>query len=327
MVVAITTAGWDRNSICWEIHEYARKVITGIIQDPTFYAVIYAAPDDADWTDEAVWTAANPALGDFRDVDEMRSLCERAKQTPALQNTFRRLYLNQWTRQDERWLDVTAWDASAGEVFRADLAGERAYAGLDLAKKYDLASFVLAFPDADGCLDVLPFFWVPEATIEKRSRQDQVPYDVWVKGGLIEATPGNIIDYRWIRKRINELGEEFNIRGVAFDRWGATEITQYLQDDGFTMVEFGQGYASMSPPTSELMRLVLDKRLRHGGNPVLRWMADNLVVDQDPAGNLKPNKAKSTERIDGMVALIMGLDRALRNDGSVYNERGVLTLG
>jgi phage terminase large subunit-like protein len=327
LVVAITTAGWDRNSICWEIHEYARKILSGIIQDPTFYAVIYAAPDDADWTDETVWRAANPALGDFRDIDEMRSLCERAKQTPALQNTFRRLYLNQWTRQDERWLDVTAWDASAGEVFRADLAGERAYAGLDLAKKYDLASFVLAFPDSDGCLDVLPFFWVPEETIEKRSRQDQVPYDVWVKAGLIEATPGNIIDYRWIRKRINELGEEFNIRGVAFDRWGATEITQYLQDDGFTMVEFGQGYASMSPPTSELSRLVLDQRLRHGGTAVLRWMADNLVVDQDPAGNLKPNKARSTERIDGMVALIMALDLALRNEGSVYNERGVLTLG
>lgn len=327
LVVAITTAGWDRNSICWEIHEYARKVLEGIIVDPTFYAVIYAAPDDADWTDETIWQAANPALGDFRDIEEMRAFCERAKQTPALQNTFRRLYLNQWTRQDERWLDVSSWDAAAGEVFREDLAGERAYAGLDLAKKYDLAAFVLVLPDDEHCFDVLPFFFVPEATVEKRSRVDHVPYDRWVEDGFIQATPGNVIDYRWIRKRIEELGEEFNIREIAFDRWGATEIIQYLQEDGFEVVEFGQGFRDMSPPTSELLKLVLEKRLRHGGNPVLRWMADNLVVDQDPAGNLKPNKVKSRERIDGMVALIMGLDRALRNEGSVYNERGILSLG
>ncbi len=326
LTVAITTAGYDRNSICWEVHEYARKILAGIIKDPTFYAVIYAAPEEADWTDETVWAAANPALGDFRDIEEMRALCARAQETPALQNTFRRLYLNQWTRQADRWLSVMAWDASAGEVFPEDLWGERCYGGLDLASTTDLAAFVLVFPDEEYCFDVLPFFWVPEDAIDKRSNVDRVPYRQWVQDKLIEATPGNVIDYRWIRKRIGELGEQYNIREIAFDRWGATEIIQNLGDDGFTVAEFGQGFASMASPTQELLKLVLGKRLRHGGHPVLRWMADNMVVRQDPAGNVKPDKAKSTERIDGMVALIMGLDRALRNEASVYDERGMLSV-
>lgn len=326
LTIAITTAGYDRNSICWEQHEYARKVLDGIVDDPTYYAVIYSAPDNADWTDEAVWKAANPALGDFRDIEEMRTFCKRAQQTPALQNTFRRLYLNQWTRQESRWLDLAVWDASAGEVVAEDLAGERAYAGLDLASTTDIAALVLVFPDDDGCIDVLPYFWVPENNVEKRTTVDRVPYAAWIHEGFIEATPGDVIDYRYIRKRINELGQQFNLKEIAFDRWGATEVIQDLQDDGFTVVEFGQGFASMAMPTRELLNLVLAKKLRHGGNPVLRWMADNMVVRQDPAGNVKPDKSKSTEKIDGMVALIMGLDRALRNEASVYDERGVLSL-
>jgi phage terminase large subunit-like protein len=326
MTVAITTAGYDRNSICWEQHEYARKVLDGVVDDPTYYAVIFSAPDEADWTDEVIWKNANPALGDFRDIDEMRTLCKRAQQTPALQNTFRRLYLNQWTRQESRWLDIAAWDATAGIVEAEDLRGEVAYAGLDLASSSDLAALVLVFPDDEGMFDVLPFFWVPQNAIEKRSMVDRVPYDVWVEDGLIEATPGDVIDYRYIRKRINELGVLYNLKEIAFDRWGAQELIQYLQDDGFTVVEFGQGFASMAMPTRELLNLVLAKKLRHGGNPVLKWQADNLVVRQDPAGNVKPDKSKSTEKIDGMVALIMGIDRALRNEKSVYDERGVLSL-
>ena len=160
---------------------------------------------------------------------------------------------------------------------------------------------------------VLPFFWVPEDNMHDRVRRDRVPYDVWAKQGFIEATPGNVIDYAFIRAKLNELADMYYIREVAFDRWGATKISTDLIDDGFEMVQFGQGFASMNSPTKELLKLVLEERLHHGNNPVLRWMCDNLMVQVDPAGNVKPDKKNSTEKIDGMVALIMALDRATRH--------------
>lgn len=326
LTFAITTAGYDRNSICWEQHEYAQKVLTGVIEDPSFYPVIYGAEADDDWADEKIWHKCNPALRSFRSIREMRALCSKAQETPALENTFRRLYLNQWTRQESRWMPLAKWDLCKQKVRSEDLEGEAAYCGLDLSSTIDLSAFVMVFPDGEGGHDVLPFFWIPEESIEKRVRKDRVPYDVWVKQGLIETTPGNVIDYRYIRRKINELGERYNIKEIAFDRWGATEIIQNLEDEGFTVVQFGQGYKSMTAPTKELMKLVLEKKLYHGGHPVLRWMCDNLVVKQDPAANLKPDHAKSTEKIDGMVALIMGLDRALRHRNSVYDERGMLSL-
>lgn len=326
LVFAITTAGYDRHSICWEQHEYAHKVRQQVIEDPTFYPVIYAAEETDDWLDEKVWAKTNPALGVFRDIDEMRQQARKAEHVPAYENTFRRLYLNQWTRQESKWLSLLAWDASAGEIYEEDLEGEVAFAGLDLATVTDIAACVLVFPDSEDCYDVLPIFWVPEESMRERSDRDRVPYDVWVQKGYLRTTPGNAIDFRQIRKDIGELGERFNIREIAFDRWGAEKLRQELEDDGFPMVEFGQGFVSMAHPTKELLRLILEKRLRHGGHPVLRWMADNLVVRQDPAGNVKPDKEKSSEKIDGVVALIMGLDRALRHKPSIYEKRGLRTL-
>ena len=323
LTVAITTAGYDRKSLCWEMHEYARKVLAGIFQDPTFYAVIYAAADDDDWEDEAVWHKANPALGTFRKIEHMRSEAEKAKRMPSEQNRFRRLYLDQWTSQESRWIDMRRWDESAGEVFPKDLVREQAYGGLDLARTTDIAAFVLVFPDDEGSFDVLPFFWCPEARVAERTSQG-IPYASWVEQGIVQATPGDVIDYRYIRKKINELGEQYSIQEIAFDRWGATEIIQDLEDDGFPVIPFGQGFQSMSAPSKELEKLVLACRIRHGGHPILRWMMDNVMVKQDPAGNIKPDRAKSKEKIDGVVAMIMGLDRAIRAKASVYNERGIL---
>jgi len=174
---------------------------------------------------------------------------------------------------------------------------------------------------------LLPHFWVPAENIEKRARTDKVPYDQWGREGFLKATPGNVIDYATIRHDINELSKIYEIRELAFDRWGAVEMSQNLTDDGFTMIEFGQGYKSMSPPTKEMLKMVLDGKIRHGGNPVLRWMADNVVVTSDPAENVKPDKSKSTERIDGMVASIMALDRLTRKEpASVYTERGIISI-
>ena len=175
---------------------------------------------------------------------------------------------------------------------------------------------------------VLPYFWIPEDNVDLRVRRDHVPYDVWQRQGKLETTEGNVVHYGYIEKFIERLGERFNIREIAFDRWGAVQMVQNLEGMGFTVVPFGQGFASMSPPTKELMKLVLEEKIAHGGHPVLRWNMDNIFIRTDPAGNIKADKAKSTEKIDGAIALIMALDRAIRcgNDSgaSVYDSRGVL---
>ena len=314
LVIAITTAGYDRHSICWEQHDYATKILSGVVTDPTFYPVIYAAPDDADWTDEKVWRKANPALEDFRDIDDMRMLAHRAKEIPALQNTFRRLYLNQWTEQSERWIDMAAWDACAGPVgwkqLRDSMRGRVSVAGLDLSSRVDLTALVLLFEGNDGERVVVPFFWVPEEGAMKRARTDRVPYDQWIRDGAIFPTPGAVVDQGVIRSDLLRLANEYGIREIAFDPWNATKLTVELAGDGLNVVELRQGFPSLSGPTKDLGAMVMSRTLRHGGHPVLRWMASNMVVRQDPNGNIVPDKSKVTERIDGIVALIMAVKSA-----------------
>lgn len=331
LVVAITTAGYDRESICWEIHEYGRQILEGIIEDPSFFTYIAAAEQEDDWLSEEIWAKANPNLGVSVKLDYLRSEARKAQLTPAYQNTFRRLHLNQWTQQETRWLPLDRWDACDAPINAKLLEGSPCYGGLDLASSSDIASFVLVFPSEPGENEryaLLPFFWIPEENMIERARKDRVPYDAWVRDGLINATVGNVIDYAFIVQAIEELGERYDIREITFDRWGAFQVSQALEGAGFEMVGFGQGFASMANPTKELLRLVLDGRLAHGGHRVLRWMADNMVVSTDAAGNVKPNKAKSREKIDGIVAGIMGLDRAMRHveAGSVYEERGLLSI-
>jgi phage terminase large subunit-like protein len=328
LTVAITTAGYDRNSICWEQHEYARQVLSGVIEDPTFFAYIAAADETDDWTEEATWAKSNPSMGATVKLEYLQQECRKAQQSPAYQNTFRRLHLNQWTQQETRWLDLSAWDECGAPFNPKLLEGAACYGGLDLASTSDVASFVLCFPaeaGEDEHYTWLPLFWIPEENMVERARRDRVPYDAWARDGLIRVTPGNTIDYGYIVRDIEELRDVYDVREIAFDRWGAFQVSQQLDGVGFTMIGFGQGFASMSGPTKELLRIVLDGRLRHGGHKVLRWMADNVVVSTDPAGNVKPNKQKSREKIDGIVAGIMALDRALRNQ-SVYDSRGMLSL-
>jgi len=228
-------------------------------------------------------------------------------------------------------MPMEKWDA-CGEPFDVSLLeGSACYGGLDLASSSDIASLVLDFPAESGEEERhawLAYFWIPLENMLERARKDRVPYDAWARDGLIRTTEGNVIDYGYILRDIEELGEKFNIKEIAFDRWGAFQVSQQLEALGFVMVGFGQGFASMSAPTKDLLRLVMDRKLAHGGNPVLRWMADNVMVSMDPAGNLKPNKQKSREKIDGIVAGIMALDRAVRHEsgGSVYDERGILTI-
>ena len=327
LTFAITTAGFDRNSICYEQHDYALKVLNGVIEDPSFFAYIRGAQEGDDWQDEAIWHKANPGLGVTVKLDYLRGEAKKAMEVPAYENTFRRLHLDQWTQQETRWLPIDKWDASAGSVDPDSLKGRDCYGGLDMASTTDIAALALVFP-VGGLFLALMHFWIPEENMIERVRRDRVPYDLWVRQGYITATPGNVIDYATIQRDIKALSEVYHIVDLGFDRWGAVQLTQGLQGEGITVVPIGQGFASMSAPTKELLNLVMGQRLHHGRNPVLRWMADNMVVSTDAAANLKPNKEKSAEKIDGMVALIMAIDRATRQEDttSKYEESGLLVL-
>ncbi len=320
LTVAITTAGFDRHSLCFELYDYACKVRDGIITDESFLPVIFEADADDDWKSPATWHKAHPGLGVSVKEEYFAQECAKAQQLPSYENTFKRLLLNIWTEQDTRWLSMDAWDKSGTDL--PDLEGRACYAGLDLSTTTDITALVLAFPDG-GKVHLMPFFWVPQDGIHKRAKRDRVPYDVWVKQGHIEATQGSVIDYEVIRARINELAERFHIKEIAIDRWNATQLATQLTGDGFEVVGFGQGYASMSAPAKELEKLILGQALNHGKNPVLRWMASNVAIEQDAAGNIKASKAKSTERIDGVVASLMALGRVIANQEdmpSVYES-------
>jgi phage terminase large subunit-like protein len=319
--LSITTAGYDRHSICWEQHVYAEKVLEGIIEDTSFFAYISAAAEDDDWTDPEVWKEANPSFGITISAEQFAEDCREAQESPAKENSFRRYRLNQWTEQDVRWLSMAKWDACSAPP--GDLEGRDCYAGLDLGTTTDLSALVLVFPEEDDRYSVLPFFWVPAEGARQRERRDRVPYLQWIREGYIEATEGDVVDFDVIRKRINELAERYDIREIAVDRWNAVQLATQLDGDGFEIVAFGQGYASMNWPTKKLEELVLGGKLAHGGHPVLRWMASNVAIQQDAADNWKPSKKKSSDRIDGIVALIMAVDRASRNvesewDGTLF---------
>ena len=326
----ITTAGTDTHSICYETHQKDKDIIEGRKIDATFYPVIYGADESDDWTDPKVWKKANPSLDITVGIDKVKAACESAKQNPGEENAFRQLRLNQWVKQAVRWMPMEKWDKCAFSVDEDELEGRVCYGGLDLSSTTDITAFVLVFPplDEQDKYIILPYFWIPEDNLTLRVNRDHVPYDVWERQGYLQTTEGNVVHYGFIEKFIERLGERFNIREIAFDRWGAVQMVQNLEGMGFTVVPFGQGFKDMSPPTKELMKLVLEQKIAHGGHPVLRWNMDNIYIRTDPAGNIKTDKEKSTEKIDGAVATIMALDRAIRcgNDGgaSVYDERGIL---
>lgn len=311
--VIITTAGYDRHSICWEMHDHAVKVAEGL-EDDAFLGVIYAAGEKDDWKDPATWRKANPNLGISVRLDYIERECVKAQQIAGYENTFKRLHLNLWTEQVSRWIATETWDACSEVVEEDLLEGMTCAGGLDLSSVSDLTAFVLDFEREDGAHIWVPRFWMPKDNIALRVKRDRVPYDLWVRQGLIKATEGNVVDYRVVRADMNALSERFHIREVAFDRWNSQSLVTELQEDGFTMVAFGQGFASMSAPTKEFEKLVLGKKLIHSGHPVLRWMLSNVAVQQDPAGNLKPDKEKSGEKIDGIVAGVMGLARNIVGD-------------
>ena len=339
LMVAITTAGYDRQSLCFQLHDYGEKVVSGVVEDDSFFGLIYTIDEGDDWEDEGCWRKANPNLGVSKKWDDVRRLAGRAREMPAQLNAFLRLHLNVWTQASSRWVHPERWRACGVRPLpsREALRGRRCYGALDLSSTLDVTAFVLVFPplptrepvEVPEPYWVLCRFWIPEENILERVKRDRVPFDVWVRQGLVEVTPGNVVDYDWIEAAIRTDADYFDLAEVAFDPWNATSVSNHLIDEGIEMVQFRQGFVSMNPAMKALEVAIAEGRLGHGGNGVLGWMADNMVARLDPAGNMKPDKEKSTEKIDGMVALLMAYYRAVLGGGqgeSVYKKRGIRVL-
>lgn len=314
LIFEITNSGYDRNSVCWHHHDYSLKVLDGTFENDNWFAYVCALDEGDNWMqDESCWVKANPNLGVSIRLDYLRELVAEAREMPSKQNIVARLNFCVWTEQATRWLPIDRWDACDERFHADDLVGRECFGGLDLSTVNDLTALAWVFPPAEPGerWKVLMRYWVPRENIARRVRRDRVPYDLWVQRGLIEATDGNVVDYDVIRERVMQDCERYRVREIAIDRWNATQIATQLQNEGLTVAMFGQGFASMSAPAKELEKLVEGRELAHNGCPVLRWMAGNCAVAQDPAGNIKPDKSKSTERIDGIAALIMALGRAI----------------
>ena len=332
LMFGITTAGFNQSSFCYERRKYTTQVLDGVIEDDSHFGIIFTLDEGDDEWDETNWIKANPNLGISVDLDDLREQARKAKELPSALTSFLTKRLNIWTRAAEHFIHPDKWRACGGAFDISLLDGRTCYAGLDLSNTLDITAFVLVFPptEDDPYFRVLPRFWVPETAMHERSRRDQVPYDAWARAGWITAIPGDVIDYEWIYRQIDEDAQRYDLQEIGFDRWGAAAIYLWMANRGLTVVQIGQGYASMSAPMKELEKLIVSRGLAHGDNPVLTWMAYNMVAMRDAAGNVKPDKKNSGEKIDGLVAMIMGLARATLHDPdslrSIYDQRDVREL-
>ncbi len=336
-MLAITNSGYDRHSVCWNKREYTIKVLQGIIPDDTWYGWICGLDEDDikdpnSWQDERNWVKALPAIGYNLSIKEVRRQAAMAASDPSALNAFLRFQLCVWTEGHSAWMPMDKWDLCKQQIDLELLRGRRCIGGLDLSTTTDISAFVLLFPptDEDPLWRVLPFFFLPKEAIEKRSKRDRVPYDVWARQGLFILTEGDVIDYDVIRAKVNELASEYEIQEIAYDPYNAQQIVTQLTGDGFTMVPIRQGFLSLNAPTKRLLELVLTGSIAHGGHPALRWMASNVIVSTDAAGCIKPDKSLCREKIDGIAATINALARAIvipeKIVKSVYEERGILTV-
>ena len=329
LCIAITTAGWDRNSICWEQHQYAEGVRDGSIDDETFLPVLYSVPTEADWTKEETWKAANPNYGVSVVPKYITDAANEAQQVASKENNFRRYHLNQWTEQAKRWLPMEKWDACFEFDDEETLLEMPCYGGLDVAATTDLTCFVLLWRLENDKYVVRPYFFVPKENIIARERNDKVPYPGWAKQGFIELTDGNVVDYNHIRRKINQLSGEYRIKKIAIDTWNAMQLATELQEDGLNVEAFNQSPRTFNSPTKDFESLVVSGKISHNGHPVLRWNAQNAALYEDNNENKKPSKTKSSERIDGIVAAVMALGIAIQDNKpkeSVYKKRGLVIL-
>lgn len=309
LMCVISTQAASDHAVLSELVDYGKKVNAGEITDPSFHLTLYAADTDDDPWDEETWLKANPALGDFRSLEDVKRQAAQAERMPTREQSFRNLILNQRVDAHVRFLAKAEWDANGAAVDYSSLAGRECYGGLDLSQSRDLTAFVLVFPDDKGGFDVVPRFFLPANGIDDKSDLDRVPYNIWAKQGFITLIPGATVDPSFVAEAIAEACAEYDVQRIAYDRWRIEDLKRELDRMGAdTPLEpFGQGFRDMAPALDKMERVVVEAQLRHGGNPILTFCASNAVVEMDPAGNRKLAKNKSSGRIDGMVALAMAL--------------------
>jgi phage terminase large subunit-like protein len=325
LMICITTADYNRPSLCNDREGLALRICSGQSKMPEFLPVVYRMEDTDDWHDESLWVKANPNVGVSIDLEYLRQRHAEACEMPTRENEFKRLHLNIKTQTNTVWLPMDAWHECGRPFDLSVLEGRRCWGGLDLSTTADITAFVLAFePDEDddeSPVYAIPFFWMPKDNARKKEKLDGVPYNAWARDGLITMTEGNTVDQKFVRAQIVELSKKYRIQDIGYDTWQAVSTVQELQDEhGLTMIEMRQGINVMNGPCKYLESLVSSRRLAHGGNPVLSWMAGNAVVRSDADGRIKINKAAVTQRVDGIVALAMALGRLEVGAGAIYSK-------
>jgi phage terminase large subunit-like protein len=332
LVVKITTADDGRpNTVYARNRDRVEQLARRVFVHPSTYGVVFAAEPTDDPFVESTWRKANPGYGISPTREYLRSEASKAEQSPAELAKFLRLHLGLRTKQQTKFIDLPVWDRNASIVDEVALRGRECYGGLDLANTSDLCALCWDFPSPDGSHDVLWRFWLPERGFQRLDRRLAGAAEVWRKRGLITVTAGDVTDYDFIRAQVNADRERFDVREIAYDPWNASQLINDLVADGAPAAQVRQGFASLSGPTKHLLHLLLEgseesPRYRHGGNPVMRWMIDNLAVASDPAGNVKPNKATSGDKIDGISAAVMALDRVIHRVAprvSAYEANGL----
>ena len=339
--IIMSTAGYDLNGFFYrDIYLYAKKIKQGIIKDESFYQVMFE-PDEEDlkdpdfWKKEEVWRKSNPGYPKSPTASYMKNKVLQAEQSEQSRISFLTKHLNIFCDKVDIWIKNSVWNNNQSKIgFNKlkQLKNRRCYGGLDLSSSTDITALVLIFDDGSGGFDVIPYFWIPKDNMFERVRRDKVPYFDWVKKGLIKTTEGNVVDYAYIEKTIKRVCEFFNVKMIAYDRWNSNDLIRRLTDDEVVeLIQFGQGYASMSTPTKQIEVLSLQGKLNHASNEVLNWMCSNVVLKKDPSDNWKIDKEKSSEKVDGMVALAMALGVALKDieekpEENVYEKRGVRIL-
>lgn len=328
LVLYTTTAGVGQESIGWRLHDYSLKVLQGLLpNDDAWFAFIASADPADDWTAPAVWRKATPNLGVTVPITFLQTEARKARQLVSAQNAFKRFYLNLWTEQAERWLDVAQWDESAAAP---QPFGRRAvYGGLDLAATRDLTSCVLVAEDEAGVLDVRCKFWIPAAVLRKRRDEVvQVAYRQWIADGHLIVLPGETLDYAAIRSAVLDDARSCGVVSIRYDPWNALQLAGELEAEGVVMIPVRPGYPTLHDPTAALGERVTAGTLRHGGHPVLRWNASNMVVAYDPDGRMKPDRKRATEKIDGIYALILALDGVNRSheSTSAYDDHDLMVI-
>jgi phage terminase large subunit-like protein len=324
LVVEITNSGFDRTSVCWNHHEYSRKVLEGILKDDSWFAYVCALDEDDDWKNEKVWAKANPNLGVSIPLRYLREQVREAIGMPIKQNLVKRLNFCMWTKAGEVWIPPEMWAACGAKFDEEQLIGQDCFPGLDLSKGRDFAALVLVFPGTP--IRVLSYFWLPTESVTRLAEKANLPLLEWVEQGHLRLTPGGSLDFDFIRRDINHLASKFNFREIGYDEHQALQIATQLEGDGHTMVPVRQGFLTLTEPTEEVMSLVKSKGLQHNNHPIMNWMISNIMIAQDAAGNIKIDKKRSAEKVDGPAAMVNGISRLIRNPEEPYTDPEVMLL-